>query len=63
MVYKLPLHLPPFMQIIDEADRMIDSMHQAWLAQVVKATYRTGSGQEALSIFSRAEPACVTAAR
>ena len=51
------------MQIIDEADRMIDSMHQAWLPQVVKATYKTGSGQEALSIFSRFEPACVTAAR
>lgn len=51
------------MQIIDEADRMIDSMHQAWLSQVVKATYSTGSGREASSIFSRSELACVTAAR
>ncbi|KAI4801815.1 hypothetical protein KUCAC02_019686, partial [Chaenocephalus aceratus] len=43
--------------IIDEADRMIDSMHQSWLSQVVKAVYRPGSGQEAMSIFRRAEPA------
>ncbi|KAF3844185.1 hypothetical protein F7725_013526, partial [Dissostichus mawsoni] len=48
--------------IIDEADRMIDSMHQSWLSQVVKAVYRPGSGQEAMSIFRRAEPAHVTAA-
>uniref|UniRef100_A0A3Q3XAU8 ATP-dependent RNA helicase n=1 Tax=Mola mola TaxID=94237 RepID=A0A3Q3XAU8_MOLML len=49
--------------IIDEADRMIDSMHQAWLAQVVKAAYRSGSGPVTTSIFGRTEPACVTAAR
>uniref|UniRef100_H3C0Y4 ATP-dependent RNA helicase n=1 Tax=Tetraodon nigroviridis TaxID=99883 RepID=H3C0Y4_TETNG len=48
--------------IIDEADRMIDSMHQAWLSQVVKATYGTGGGREASSIFSRSEAACATAA-
>ncbi|XP_068187611.1 ATP-dependent RNA helicase DDX51 [Antennarius striatus] len=48
--------------IIDEADRMIDSMHQSWLTQVVKAVYRSGSGPEALSIFRRTEPAYVTAA-
>ncbi|XP_011609556.2 ATP-dependent RNA helicase DDX51 isoform X1 [Takifugu rubripes] len=48
--------------IIDEADRMIDSMHQAWLSQVVKATYSSGSEPEAWSIFSRSEPACITAA-
>lgn len=58
-----PFHLHPFVQIIDEADRMIDSMHQAWLSQVVKATYSTGSEPEAWSIFSRSEPACITAAR
>lgn len=50
-------------QIIDEADRMIDSMHQSWLSQVVKAVYRSGSGPEAMSIFRRTEPAHVTAAR
>ncbi|XP_033504917.1 ATP-dependent RNA helicase DDX51 [Epinephelus lanceolatus] len=48
--------------IIDEADRMIDSMHQSWLSQVVKAVYRSGSGTEAMSIFRRTEPAHVTAA-
>lgn len=63
VIYELPFHLHPVMQIIDEADRMIDSMHQAWLSQVVKATYSTGSESEAWSIFSRSEPACITAAR
>lgn len=48
--------------IIDEADRMIDSMHQSWLSLVVKAVYRSGSGPEASSIFRRTEPAYVTAA-
>ncbi|XP_076613265.1 ATP-dependent RNA helicase DDX51 [Chaetodon auriga] len=48
--------------IIDEADRMIDSMHQSWLSQVVKAVYRSGNGPEAMSIFRRTEPACLTAA-
>ncbi|XP_036974722.1 ATP-dependent RNA helicase DDX51 [Acanthopagrus latus] len=48
--------------IIDEADRMIDSMHQSWLSQVVKAVYRSGSGPDAMSIFRRTEPAHVTAA-
>lgn len=50
-------------QIIDEADRMIDSMHQLWLSQVVKAVYRSGSAPEAMSIFKRTEPTHVTAAR
>ncbi|XP_071755307.2 ATP-dependent RNA helicase DDX51 [Centroberyx gerrardi] len=48
--------------IIDEADRMIDSMHQSWLSQVTKAVYRSGSGPEAVSVFRRTEPAYVTAA-
>uniref|UniRef100_A0A7N6B517 ATP-dependent RNA helicase n=1 Tax=Anabas testudineus TaxID=64144 RepID=A0A7N6B517_ANATE len=48
--------------IIDEADRMVDSMHQSWLSQVVKAVYSSGSGPEAMSIFRRTEPAHVTAA-
>ncbi|XP_041662052.1 ATP-dependent RNA helicase DDX51 isoform X2 [Cheilinus undulatus] len=47
--------------IIDEADRMIDSMHQSWLSQVVKAVYRPERGAES-SIFRRTEPAHVTAA-
>ncbi|KAF7649916.1 hypothetical protein LDENG_00133790 [Lucifuga dentata] len=48
--------------IIDEADRMIDSMHQSWLSQVTKAVYRTGSGPEGVSIFRRTEPRYITAA-
>ncbi|XP_037305358.2 ATP-dependent RNA helicase DDX51 [Pungitius pungitius] len=48
--------------IIDEADRMIDSMHQSWLSQVVKAVYRSGGGADPVSIFRRNEPAHVTAA-
>ncbi|KAM8831548.1 ATP-dependent RNA helicase DDX51 [Spinachia spinachia] len=48
--------------IIDEADRMIDSMHQSWLSQVVKAVYRSGGGADPMSIFRRNEPAHVTAA-
>ncbi|XP_076004874.1 ATP-dependent RNA helicase DDX51 [Genypterus blacodes] len=48
--------------IIDEADRMIDSMHQSWLSQVTKAVYRAGSGPEAESIFGRTEPTLITAA-
>ncbi|KAM6906126.1 ATP-dependent RNA helicase DDX51 [Lycodopsis pacificus] len=47
--------------IIDEADRMIDSMHQSWLSQVVKAVYRSGGGADVGSIFRRTEPAYVTA--
>ncbi|KAJ8263224.1 hypothetical protein COCON_G00156810 [Conger conger] len=47
--------------IIDEADRMIDSMHQSWLSQVVKAVYKSGSGSDA-SIFRRTEPGPITAA-
>ncbi|XP_043963961.1 ATP-dependent RNA helicase DDX51-like [Gambusia affinis] len=48
--------------IIDEADRMIDSMHQSWLTQVLKAVYRSAAGPEARALFRRTEPACITAA-
>ncbi|KAM9331982.1 ATP-dependent RNA helicase DDX51 [Pholidichthys leucotaenia] len=48
--------------IIDEADRMIDGMHQSWLSQVVQAVYRTGSGPDSVSIFKRTQPANITAA-
>lgn len=46
--------------IIDEADRMIDSMHQAWLTQVVKAVYSPGS--EASALLRRTEATHITAA-
>ncbi|XP_069038465.1 ATP-dependent RNA helicase DDX51 isoform X1 [Lepisosteus oculatus] len=48
--------------IIDEADRMIDSMHQAWLSHVVKAAYKGGRSSELGSLFRRAEPGPITAA-
>ncbi|XP_041832070.1 ATP-dependent RNA helicase DDX51 isoform X2 [Melanotaenia boesemani] len=48
--------------IIDEADRMIDSMHQSWLDQVVKAVFSTGGGPEARTVFKRREPEHMTAA-
>ncbi|MBN3296107.1 DDX51 helicase, partial [Amia calva] len=48
--------------IIDEADRMIDSMHQAWLSHVVKAVYRGGRSAEQGSLFERVEPGPITAA-
>ncbi|KAL7827420.1 hypothetical protein SRHO_G00331380 [Serrasalmus rhombeus] len=47
--------------IIDEADRMIDSMHQAWLSQVTKAVFKSGSGSD-MSIFRRVEPGPITVA-
>uniref|UniRef100_A0A8C8IDU8 ATP-dependent RNA helicase n=1 Tax=Oncorhynchus tshawytscha TaxID=74940 RepID=A0A8C8IDU8_ONCTS len=46
-----PLPCGSLIQIIDEADRMIDSMHQSWLSQVTKAVYRSKRGSEAL-LFS-----------
>ncbi|CAL8312491.1 unnamed protein product [Lota lota] len=48
--------------VIDEADRMIDSMHHSWLGQVTKAVFRAGSGSEGSSVFRRSEPAHITAA-
>ncbi|KAM9782724.1 ATP-dependent RNA helicase DDX51 [Neosynchiropus ocellatus] len=48
--------------IIDEADRMIDGMHQSWLNQVVKSVYRSGDGAEEKALFRRTEPAFVSAA-
>ncbi|XP_060738225.1 ATP-dependent RNA helicase DDX51 [Tachysurus vachellii] len=47
--------------IIDEADRMIDSMQQAWLNQVIKAVYKSGR-DSGVSIFRRVEPGPITVA-
>lgn len=47
-------------KVIDEADRMIDSMHQSWLKLVTQAVYRKGAD---VSIFGRREPGPITAAR
>lgn len=46
--------------IIDEADRMIDSMHQSWLNQVVNAVY--SSGIEDNDLFRRTAASHITAA-
>ncbi|XP_078082930.1 ATP-dependent RNA helicase DDX51 [Mustelus asterias] len=48
--------------IIDEADRMIDSMHQDWLNQVVKAVYQVGECSAPSTLFQRTEPGVCTAA-
>ncbi|TSL97351.1 ATP-dependent RNA helicase DDX51 [Bagarius yarrelli] len=47
--------------IIDEADRMIDSMQQAWLNQVTKAVFKCGRDSR-MSIFQRVEPGPITVA-
>ncbi|XP_032657184.1 ATP-dependent RNA helicase DDX51 isoform X2 [Chelonoidis abingdonii] len=48
--------------IIDEADRMIDDMHQNWLHQVVKAVFRAEDDSGTNMLFQRTEPGPVTAA-
>uniref|UniRef100_A0A9J7X1Z4 ATP-dependent RNA helicase n=1 Tax=Cyprinus carpio carpio TaxID=630221 RepID=A0A9J7X1Z4_CYPCA len=47
--------------IIDEADRMIDGMHQSWLTQVTKAVYRN-PGDTQTSVFRRILPGPITVA-
>ncbi|XP_058639695.1 ATP-dependent RNA helicase DDX51 isoform X2 [Onychostoma macrolepis] len=47
--------------IIDEADRMIDGMHQSWLTQVTKAVYRS-PGDTQTSVFRRVLPGPITVA-
>ncbi|XP_061140430.1 ATP-dependent RNA helicase DDX51 isoform X2 [Syngnathus typhle] len=50
--------------IIDEADKMIDSMRQSWLSRVVKAVYGTAEARAEKVSFSRQKaPLSVTAAR
>ncbi|NXA53613.1 DDX51 helicase, partial [Nothocercus julius] len=48
--------------IIDEADRMIDDMHQNWLNQVVKAAFRADDSSGSKRLFHRTLPGPVTAA-
>ncbi|XP_061602499.1 ATP-dependent RNA helicase DDX51 [Cololabis saira] len=47
--------------IIDEADRMIDSMHHSWLSQVMRAAFSCRDQAEDLSLFRRTETAFITA--
>ncbi|XP_077163730.1 ATP-dependent RNA helicase DDX51 isoform X2 [Paroedura picta] len=49
--------------IIDEADRMVDSMHQDWLSQVEKAVYEPEEGPGPHQLFRRTRPEPITAAR
>ncbi|KAK9391407.1 ATP-dependent RNA helicase DDX51 [Crotalus adamanteus] len=49
--------------IIDEADRMIDNMHQDWLQQVIEAMYRAEKGSGPAGLFRRVQPIPSTAAR
>lgn len=51
------------MQIIDEADRMIDNMHQDWLQQVIEAMYRAEKGSGPAGLFRRVQPIPSTTAR
>uniref|UniRef100_A0A669PDY8 ATP-dependent RNA helicase n=1 Tax=Phasianus colchicus TaxID=9054 RepID=A0A669PDY8_PHACC len=48
--------------IIDEADRMIDDMHQNWLNQVVKAAFQAENEAGSNTLFQRTKPGPVTAA-
>ncbi|XP_072271698.1 ATP-dependent RNA helicase DDX51 [Pyxicephalus adspersus] len=47
--------------VIDEADRMIDSMNQDWLPHVTKAVFKVHSGTHS-TLFARKEPAVNTVA-
>ncbi|NXA37966.1 DDX51 helicase, partial [Eudromia elegans] len=48
--------------VIDEADRMIDDMHQNWLNQVVKAAFQADDNSSSNGLFHRTLPGPVTAA-
>ncbi|GAB1289989.1 ATP-dependent RNA helicase DDX51 [Apodemus speciosus] len=48
--------------IIDEADRMIDSMHQSWLPRVVAAAFYSEGPTGSCALLQRTQPQAVTAA-
>ncbi|CAO2629025.1 ATP-dependent RNA helicase DDX51 [Lemmus lemmus] len=48
--------------IIDEADRMIDSMHQSWLPRVVAAAFCSAGPSDSYALLQRTQPQTVTAA-
>ncbi|XP_060700070.1 ATP-dependent RNA helicase DDX51 [Hemiscyllium ocellatum] len=48
--------------IIDEADRMIDNMHQDWLNKVENAVYQVNECSAPDSLFQRTKPGVCTAA-
>nr|XP_004668949.1 ATP-dependent RNA helicase DDX51 [Jaculus jaculus] len=48
--------------VIDEADRMIDSMHQSWLPRVVAAAFHCDSPTDSCTLLQRRQPQSVTTA-
>ncbi|XP_040107505.1 ATP-dependent RNA helicase DDX51 isoform X2 [Oryx dammah] len=48
--------------IIDEADRMVDSMHQSWLPRVVAAAFPSEGPKDPCALLQRTQPRVVTAA-
>lgn len=54
---------PPCLQVIDEADRMIDSMHQSWLPRVVAAAFPGEGAKDPFVLLQRRQSQVVTAAR
>ncbi|KAM8818182.1 ATP-dependent RNA helicase DDX51 isoform 2-T2 [Rhynchonycteris naso] len=48
--------------VIDEADRMIDSMHQSWLPRVVAAAFPQEGAKDLFAVLQRRQPQVVTAA-
>ncbi|XP_054450404.1 ATP-dependent RNA helicase DDX51 [Pteronotus mesoamericanus] len=48
--------------VVDEADRMIDSMHQSWLPRVVAAAFPREDTRDPCSLLQRRRPHALTAA-
>ncbi|KAM6193766.1 ATP-dependent RNA helicase DDX51 [Sarcoramphus papa] len=48
--------------IVDEADRMIDDMHQNCLNQIIKAAFQVGNDTGSNMLFQRTKPGPITAA-
>ncbi|XP_066227330.1 ATP-dependent RNA helicase DDX51 isoform X2 [Saccopteryx leptura] len=48
--------------VIDEADRMIDSMHQSWLPRVVAAAFPQEGAKDPIALFQRRQAQVMTAA-
>ncbi|XP_068418478.1 ATP-dependent RNA helicase DDX51 isoform X3 [Eschrichtius robustus] len=48
--------------VIDEADRVIDSMHQSWLPRVLAAAFPSEGTRDPFALLQRTQPRAVTAA-
>lgn len=58
----VPYGLYFLLQVIDEADRMIDSMNQDWLPLVTKAVFKVHSDTHPM-LFARKEHVVATVAK